>query len=273
MDFTFPGWHLLGAFPDQEPNDVGSWLLHHGGEALLLEIPPGLTVDVVKAGVETLGVGLRYVTASHLHEDHLDPSVWNALIDAFPDAEYMSPEELKGDTSVKLGGEQLWLVKAPKHSPSDVVTIFRGVAMTGDIELGTVESVNDEVPAKTKRASMAYLRGFEQRRSFRLSKRHFPEAPHRRRALPRAPLRRPAPGYKVHTIVSAHLNDLRQNVNWELLFTLPIPRRAQCRRYGCWGNLIPLTPAELAAQGSGGLRFDMKCETCGCCDWSDARKL
>ncbi len=40
----FEGWHLLGAFPNGEPDDVGSWLLVHNGEALLLEIPEGLTV-------------------------------------------------------------------------------------------------------------------------------------------------------------------------------------------------------------------------------------
>ncbi len=90
---------------------------------------------------------------------------------------------------IKLGGEQLWLCRAPKHSPSDTVTIFRGVAMTGDIELGTLDSVNEEVSSSTKAASMDYLRGFEDRT-----------------------------GYYVHTIVSAHLNDFRQGVNWPLLF-------------------------------------------------------
>jgi hypothetical protein len=44
----FDGWLLLGAFPNNESNDVGSWLLHHNGEALLLEIPPGLCVYLVK---------------------------------------------------------------------------------------------------------------------------------------------------------------------------------------------------------------------------------
>ena len=48
-----------------------------------------------------------------------------------------------------LGGEPLWLVKAPKHSRTDVVTVFRGVAMTGDIELGMLRSVNREVPMRT----------------------------------------------------------------------------------------------------------------------------
>jgi hypothetical protein len=33
--------HLIGAYPDGDPGDVGSWLLAHAGEALLLEVPRG----------------------------------------------------------------------------------------------------------------------------------------------------------------------------------------------------------------------------------------
>ena len=185
------GWRLLGAFPDNEPEDVGSWLLHNDGEALLLEIPPGLTVDAVAAGLDSVGAGLRYVTASHLHEDHLDIDCWNELQEAFHGTHFMRPTEARvgSDILINLGGEPLWLIKAPKHSPSDTVAVFRGVAMTGDIELGTVDSGNGEVSPATKTASTDYLAGFEDRT-----------------------------GYHVHTIVSAHLNDFRQGVNWRSLF-------------------------------------------------------
>ena len=188
---NLPGWHLLGAFPKHEPDDVGSWLLHNNGEALLLEIPPGLTVEDVAAGLNSIGAGLRYVTASHLHEDHLNIDCWNELQQAFHGTHFMRPTEAKvgSDILINLGGDPLWLIKAPKHSPSDTVTVFRGVAMTGDIELGTLDSVNGEVSLATKGASMDYLRGFEDRT-----------------------------GYRVHTIVSAHLNDFRQGVNWHDLF-------------------------------------------------------
>ncbi len=185
----FEGWTLLGAFPDGAPDDVGSWLLAHNGDALLLELPPGLTAGVVRAGLSRVGATLRFVTASHDHEDHLDPEAWDALIEAFPDAEFLGPAEVEGDHLLRVGGEALWLVKAPKHSATDVVTVFRGVAMTGDIELGGLASVNREVPAKTKRKSMAYLRGFCDRT-----------------------------GYAVHSTVSAHLNDVRQSVRWPDLF-------------------------------------------------------
>ena len=188
---NLPGWRLLGAFPDNEPDDVGAWLLHNNGEALLLEVPPGLTVDDVAAGLDSIGAGLRYVTASHLHEDHLDADCWNQLQKAYKGTHFMHPTESKAgsDTLIYLGGEPIWLIKAPKHSPSDMVTVFRGVAMTGDIELGTLNSVNKEVSRATKAASMDYLRGSEDRT-----------------------------GYHVHTIISAHLNDFRQGVNWRSLF-------------------------------------------------------
>ena len=188
---NLPGWHLLGAFPDHGLDDVGSWILHNDGEALLLEVPPGLTVGDVEAGLAAVGAGLRYVTASHLHEDHVDAAGLKKLREAYVGTHFILPTEAKAgsETMIKIGGEPVWLIKAPKHSPSDMVTVFRGVAMTGDIELGTLDSVNREVSRATKAASMDYLRAFQERT-----------------------------GYHVHTIVSAHLNDFRQGVNWPLLF-------------------------------------------------------
>jgi glyoxylase-like metal-dependent hydrolase (beta-lactamase superfamily II) len=185
----FEGWHLIGAFPDNEPGDVGSWLLVHNGEALLLEVPEGLAVQDVTDALGRLRVMLRYVTASHDHYDHLDPEVWDALAAAFPDARFLHPSGVRGDRLLHVGDEPVWLVKAPKHSLADVVAVFRGVAMTGDIELGMLESVNDEVPSATRRRSMRRLREFQDRT-----------------------------GYHVHSVVSAHLNDVRLSVRWPDLF-------------------------------------------------------
>jgi hypothetical protein len=186
----FEGWRLLGAFPDHKPDDVGSWLLHHDGEAMLLEVPPGLPLLLVCDALRDLKLRLRFVSASHDHYDHLDPNVWDDLVEAFPNAEFIEPASVRGDRLLHLADEPLWLVKAPKHSLTDVVTVFRGVAMTGDIELGMLESVNDEVPAATRRRSMSRLCGFQERT-----------------------------GYHVHSVFSAHLNDLRLSVNWCDLFT------------------------------------------------------
>jgi hypothetical protein len=159
---------------------------------MLLEVPEGLTVADVKDAMNRLGLStVTYVTASHTHEDHLDTDVWAALQEAFREAMFLHPSTLKGDRLLHLGGEPVWLLKAPKHSFGDVVTVFRGVAMTGDIELGMLESVNDEVPKYVKRRSMKQLAGFPARA-----------------------------GYHVHTTVSAHLNDVRTGVDWNQCFNL-----------------------------------------------------
>lgn len=180
-----PGWYLIGSFD----SDVGSWLLHQDGEALLLEVPEGLTVREIRKAVSGLNVEVKYITASHDHCDHIDPAVWRRLAKAFPDAQMIHPRELAADRQLSLAGEPVWLIAAPKHSPCDLVTVFRGVAMTGDIELGMLASVNDEVPLRTKKKSMEWLRGFQDRA-----------------------------GYHVHSIVSAHLNDARASICWPDLF-------------------------------------------------------
>lgn len=187
----FEGWHLLGAFPDNEPDDVGSWLLVNEGEALLLELPPGLTADCVQSALDQLDVELRFVTASHEHWDHLDLVVWEELIRTFDRSTFLHPQVIARhhDLMLKLGGEAIWLIKAPKHSTSDMVTVFRGVAMLGDIELGMLASVNKEVSVPTKKKSMNWLKQFPDRT-----------------------------GYQVHSTVSAHLNDVRRFIDWPSLF-------------------------------------------------------
>ncbi len=185
----FEGWHLIGAFPDHEPGDVGSWLLVDNGEALLLEVPEGLTVGDVRQALAATRTALRYVTTSHDHWDHLDRNVWGDLAGAFPRAKFVHPASVHGDRRVQIGREAGWLVAAPKHSLADIVTVFRGVAMTGDIELGTLASVTDEMPAPTRQRSMRRLREFQDRT-----------------------------GYHVHSVVSAHLNDVRTSVRWPELF-------------------------------------------------------
>lgn len=188
-DLRFPGWHLVGAYPEGYPCVVGCWILHHGKEAAVLEVPECLTVSDVVAAVQDLGVTVRFVTASHEHWDHLDETAWDELKTTFPGAKFFHPSQIEGDVQLFLNGEPLWLVKAPKHSLTDVVTVFRGVAMTGDIETGTLDSVTDEVSLRQRRKSMARLREFPARA-----------------------------GYHIHTTVSAHLNSLRRGVDWESLF-------------------------------------------------------
>lgn len=190
--FSHPGWKLLGRYL----SDVGSWLLHHDGEAMLLELPEGLTVGEVRRGLRELGDPvLKYVTASHEHPDHLDPKLWQRLRGTPPfvdDAEFIRPRslELWTDRLLDLGGEPLYLVRGPKHSKHDLVAVFRGCAMSGDVELGQLESVNDEVMESFRAESMDWYRGFQSRHD-----------------------------YRVHTVFSAHLDSLYTDADWERLFT------------------------------------------------------
>lgn len=188
----FPGWYLLG----QYESGVGSWLLYHGGEALLLEVPEStrnrrLVMDAALYQ-RILCLELKYITASHSHEDHLCEETWKKLQHVFPAACALHPNTRLHyvDCCCYLGGERLHILPAPKHSMTDAVIVFRGVAMTGDIETGMLASVNNEVPEYYRRRSMDWLRGFQQRCN-----------------------------YYVHTTVSAHLNSLKTNVDWEQLFS------------------------------------------------------
>lgn len=188
---VFPGWRLIGSFPVGDTDGVGSWLLHHAGDAMLLELPPGLTVAAVSDGLDALGCRLLAFTASHTHEDHFDPALWPELLAAFPAADGIDPGTVRANRVVRLAGEPVWMLPGAKHSPDDVLTVFRGVAMTGDVELGTADSVNDEVPPAVRLSSMRRWADFETRT-----------------------------GYHVHSVMSAHLNDVRRSVQWADLFAV-----------------------------------------------------
>lgn len=193
----WPGWRLIGRYPEGDDDGVGAWLLYnHGGrsigEAMLLECPPGLKVDHVYKALRDVKCNLTYVGYSHDHYDHLCPRVYRKLLEEWKGRAYFLDNSRTNHSCIDLAGELLYRIFAPKHSHWDVVHVFRGVAHTGDIELGMLDSVNREVTPKVKRRSMGYLKTFPQRT-----------------------------GYHVHTTISAHLNDLRENVDWPSLFSYP----------------------------------------------------
>lgn len=187
----FPGWYFLGLFPEGEYADVGSWLLHYNGQVVLLEVPEGLDIKIIERGLKFLGNPLvKFVTASHSHEDHLDIEKWEYLKTCWPNTRFLRPSSVKDVACMNIGGESFYLIKAPKHSRDDIVAVFRGVAMTGDIELNTLESVIKEVPLNIRVKSMTRLRDFPSNYN-----------------------------YHIHTIVSAHVNDIRRDVDWSSLFS------------------------------------------------------
>lgn len=207
MEQWFDGVHLVGRYTWVQ---TGMWLLVHGGEAALLELPPASfgandrgpdpAADAARAARE-LGVQVKFILCTHAHYDHFSENTFGAVRAHFPQAEPVLQRgfgERLGDTPnvryfddgarLHLGGEPLHLVHAPKHSHTDTMVIFRGAACTGDWELNTVRTVNERVPVATRLASCERMVAFA---------RHT--------------------GYHVHRVYSAHANDRREPVDFPAL--------------------------------------------------------
>jgi hydroxyacylglutathione hydrolase len=181
LEEPFEGFILMGVFAPGEC-DVASLLLYHDGEACLLEVPPDpALIYRVRDTLGAFGLELKYIAATHRHFDHWDERLVELLLEEHPGANILPNGE---DVFTHLGGELLVSLHCPKHSWSDQVVIFRGVAATGDIELGMWRSVNDEVDGGTREESLRRLA-----------------------AWPRES------GYQIHTLFSAHWNDIRRDIH------------------------------------------------------------
>jgi glyoxylase-like metal-dependent hydrolase (beta-lactamase superfamily II) len=177
----FDGLHLIGQFNRFQ---TGCWLLEHGGEGAILEMPPaGLRAPSVAtaaaAAVAALAIGtVKYLFCTHAHWDHCSRKTYRQLRAAFPTAQAYLHSGFRGQlgeqegvhyfaekVKLDLAGEPLFLVHAPKHSNTDTMVIFRGTACTGDWELGTIRSVHDwnplwAVPRDEKLQAIARMERF-----------------------------------------------------------------------------------------------------------------
>lgn len=202
----FDGVYLLGQFNWFR---TGCWLLHHQGEAALLEMPPaGLLEDgPASVAVEALshlpGTEVKYLLCTHNHLDHFCIDTFRRMREAFPRAEPClqlgfqpavgadpGVRYFDGASKLHLAGEPLFLVHAPKHSETDTMVIFRGAACTGDWELGTLRSVHDwtwlwSVPEQRKLESIARMERFQVDHC-----------------------------YHIHRVWSVHANDRREGVDF-----------------------------------------------------------
>lgn len=215
MEKWFEGVYLLGQFNTLR---TGCWLLAHGSEAAVLEMPPHdrdetSPVEAVAAAVRHLNVTVKLLLCTHAHDDHFCKHVFKGLRQRYPDAaahlQSGFREELPGDNSVRwfdgerelaLNGEPLYLVHAPKHSVSDTMVIFRGAICTGDWELRTIRSVHDHwsgISRDRKLASISRLIDFVRRHH-----------------------------YRIHQVFSAHANDRREGADFiELMEDTRVDRK------------------------------------------------
>lgn len=204
MEKWSEGIYLLGLYGAMR---TGSWLLIHDREAAILEIPPCLPNQSICKPVlqycDAFGVKVKYILSSHCHMDHTSIDTLRKAFKMFPKSTLHVHKRfrkyLRTDKKVKyfsdflnlsLGGEVIYLNHAPKHSSTDTIIIFRGVAFTGDWELNTLRSVHDgkhySVSKELKLASIDKMSNFEKEHN-----------------------------YHIHKIFSAHANDRRENINFK----------------------------------------------------------
>lgn len=208
-----PGWwfegvYLVGRFG---PLRTGCWLLVHGHEAAVLEMPPHgwgepNPAEAVRAALDGSPVRVKHLLCTHAHADHFAAPTFRALLDAFPDArphlqlgfrrhvgsEY-GVSYFDREAELSVSGEPLHLIHAPKHSHTDTMVVFRGAVCTGDWELGMLRSVHDwtkvwAVPTERKLESIARMERWPAERN-----------------------------YHIHRVYSVHANDRRDWVNFPAL--------------------------------------------------------
>lgn len=203
----FDGVYLVGRFG---PLRTGCWLLVHGHEAAVLEMPPPRSGEpsparAVAAALAGSPVRVTHLLCTHDHADHFATPTYHAFRRTFPDAvphlhvgfrrrlgHTYGARYFDREARLAVGGEPLHLIHAPKHSGTDTLVVFRGTACTGDWELGMLKSVHDwagwGVPTDRKLESIARMERWP--------------AEH---------------GYHIHSVYSVHANDRRERVDFPAL--------------------------------------------------------
>ncbi|MHA1733496.1 MAG: hypothetical protein ACTSU5_16225 [Promethearchaeota archaeon] len=226
-----PGLKLVGRFGWSQ---TGTWLLEHGDECAVLEMPDVDEGDPLQEPWNAIGeyveerdLYLKFVTATHDHEDHFNtffeyhdrfpeaPVLVNAsFFDSFADVEVgpvYGPRDLETGVLVTmepsaevegvpvycfegpvfethLDGEPLYLVSAPKHSLSDTLVVFRGCLVTASWWLGPGDPNYHNVPAQLVNESIDRLLAFCRDRN-----------------------------YEIHSVFSVHANEFRRGVDFAAL--------------------------------------------------------
>jgi glyoxylase-like metal-dependent hydrolase (beta-lactamase superfamily II) len=200
MESWFDGVFL---FNRHQEFGTGCWLLVHNREAALLELPPYVSsadspVVAAKQAVAELGVRVKYLLCTHPHGDHFCNKTLTEMREAFPQATAIlqngfrshvrHPEGIQwfdDEMSLELSGEPLFLVHAPKHNATDTLIVFRGAICTGDWELNTLRTVNEQVPVEERRQSIQKMIDFARKHN-----------------------------YHIHRSFSVHANDRRHDVDF-----------------------------------------------------------
>jgi hydroxyacylglutathione hydrolase len=167
------------------------WILHHNGEAAVVEMPPYNKGSEKPPWEETASfvkknkLFLKYAFLTHPHWDHcntlpyfrvqfpqthfvthrsflMDPYYRYSLGNVIIKNRHMHLKEsqlfdhiFNGDLwTGNLGGEPVHIIHAPKHSYGDQLIIFKGAMITGDWFLGDLTDCNNLVKNSDKRRSI-----------------------------------------------------------------------------------------------------------------------
>ena len=194
------GVHMMGRF---KPCMCATFVLHNNTEAVILELPPGTARKrppwvAARRFVKRNRLHPVLMVASHTHWDHLGG--FRFFRHTFPYTPFVLHENGARNSSLdrldrsfsgrfaelSIGGEPLFLLSAPKHSYEDLLVVFRGTVCTGDWTLGAMNDCNGIVSIRNKIDTLAFVRHFLQERE-----------------------------YSVHTVYSAHGNDIRYGVDFQ----------------------------------------------------------
>lgn len=171
------------------------WLLVHVNEAALIEAPfasedAAPILERISSRLEEGRLWLKFFSATHLHRGHA--TGLTEVARAFPRATFVYPDawlahrralDVRGGPpgvldpafdrglafaygsvmEFDLAGEPLAFIRAPFHSPTDQLVVFRGVAIAPDWQLP--RAVGDRIekmdaPEQEKRAAMRRVLDF-----------------------------------------------------------------------------------------------------------------
>lgn len=176
MKEVAPGYTILKRYG---PYKNACWVLQHGDEAAVVEMPPYSSgekppFEKLATYVKTNKLRLKYALVTHGHVDHCQSLPQFRM--HFPNTRFIAHESMLRDQSFlrimmrnrampveawnrgefrlfdevydgplwsgTLGGEPIHLIYAPKHSYTDQLVVFRGAMITGDWYLGDLRDCN-----------------------------------------------------------------------------------------------------------------------------------
>jgi len=192
---------------------------------MILEMPdlsdddPFISWERIDKYINQEHLKLKLMTATHVHGDHFNtypqfnkkfpniPIIVNPLF--FREvtiSNFITPRDIWHSHSLKpsyflkdipiycfegksfetdLSGEPLYLLRAPKHSWSDTLILFRGTVITGDWWLGPGDPNPNRIPIGTINRSIDFLESFIKEKQ-----------------------------YHIHTLISVHANEYRRGIDF-----------------------------------------------------------